>query len=247
MSTLQTYIVTSSLPVVVEEDGKSTSYNPGDVFEALDTNVSVTRLLSLGSIVPFVGQPVSGPMVISQGDQGPVGPTGPPGPGGESNTASSSGGDESLVLPKVGVDLRFKGLSAGAGVTLTPSPIDITISATGEFNTNSNAGGDEGLALPKAGSDLPLKGLTAGTNVTLTPGATDVTISAVSTGEANTNSNAGGTVGLALTKAGADLPLRGLTAGTAITLTPSGTDVTIAAAIPDPADENNILANQVFS
>jgi hypothetical protein len=48
-------------------------------------------------------------------------------------------------------------------------------------------------------------------------------------GEANTNSNAGGDVGLVNTPIGVDTPIKGLTAGTNITLTPSGTDVTINA------------------
>jgi len=49
-------------------------------------------------------------------------------PAGEINTASSSGG-ESLVLAKSGVDLPFKGLTAGTNVTFTPSVNDITINA----------------------------------------------------------------------------------------------------------------------
>ncbi len=48
------------------------------------------------------------------------------------------------------------------------------------------------------------------------------------TAEPNTSSNAGGDVGLALAKVVFDLPFRGLTAGTAVTLTPTATDVTIA-------------------
>ena len=129
MAVLRTYIVTSSLPVVVDDAGKTTVYNPGDVFEELDSNVSVTRLLALGRIVPFVGQPVSGPMVISQGQPGPAGPTGPAGTG-ESNTNSNAGGDVGLSLTKVGSDLPLRGLTAGAGVSLTPTPIDVIISVT---------------------------------------------------------------------------------------------------------------------
>jgi hypothetical protein len=49
------------------------------------------------------------------------------GGGGESNTASSAGG-ESLVLPKSGVDLPFKGLTSDASITLTANANDIEIS-----------------------------------------------------------------------------------------------------------------------
>ena len=195
------YIVVSPLPIVIEDDSGSTSYNPGDIFEALDNNVSVVRHLALNKIVETTGVPFTGGIFVSQGDPGPIGPTGP-------------------------------------------------IGVSGETNTSSNAGGTVGLALPKVGADLPLKGLTAGANITLTPSATDITIDAAATGEANTTSNAGGTEGLALAKVGADLPLKGLSAGANITLTPSATDVLIVATVPTvpaPEDENNVLANQVFS
>jgi hypothetical protein len=50
---------------------------------------------------------------------------------GEANTASNLGGDEGLFTTKSGVDLPFKGLTAGDNITLTPSGTDITIAATG--------------------------------------------------------------------------------------------------------------------
>lgn len=130
-ASLKSYIVVSSLPIVVEDEGgKSTSYNPGDVFQALDNNVSVVRLLAVQHIVPFVGQSVAGEFVVQEGPQGPTGPPGPAG-GGETNTNSNAGGDEGLVLPKSGVDTPIKGLTAGTNITLTPSATDITISAAG--------------------------------------------------------------------------------------------------------------------
>jgi len=244
------YIVVSPLPIVIEDDSGSTSYNPGDIFEALDNNVSVVRHLALNKIVETTGVPFTGGIFVSQGDPGPIGPTGPIGVSGETNTSSNAGGTVGLALPKVGFDLPFKGLTAGSGIILTPTPNTVVITSGGETNTSSNAGGTVGLALPKVGADLPLKGLTAGANITLTPSATDITIDAAATGEANTTSNAGGTEGLALAKVGADLPLKGLSAGANITLTPSATDVLIVATVPTvpaPEDENNVLANQVFS
>jgi hypothetical protein len=57
--------------------------------------------------------------------------------GGEANTASSLGG-ESLVGTKDGVDLRFKGLTAGANITLTPGPNSIEIAATGGVTLDTN-------------------------------------------------------------------------------------------------------------
>lgn len=195
----KTYMVVASQPIVIESEDRATSYNPGDIFQELDNNPSVVRHLSRGRIVETSSSPTSGPVYVAEGPPGPTGPQGDPGVSGEANTSSSAGGTASLVLPKVGIDLPFKGLTAGAGVTLVESPVDVTVIAGGEANTNSNAGGDEGLSLPKSGADLPLKGLTAGANVTLTPGANDITIAAT------------------------------------------------VPTVPAPEDENNVLANQVFS
>ena len=52
------------------------------------------------------------------------------GGGGENNTASSSGLGESLVLPKVGVDLPFKGISVSGDLTIESNSTDITIGHT---------------------------------------------------------------------------------------------------------------------
>jgi hypothetical protein len=53
-------------------------------------------------------------------------------------SSSSAGGTESLVLPKVGIDLPFKGLTAGTDITLTPGATDIVIDAPG-VSTNATA------------------------------------------------------------------------------------------------------------
>ena len=66
------YIVVSPLPIVIEDDSGSTSYNPGDIFEALDNNVSVVRHLALNKIVETTGVPFTGGIFVSQGDPGPI-------------------------------------------------------------------------------------------------------------------------------------------------------------------------------
>jgi len=50
--------------------------------------------------------------------------------GGEANTASNLGSGEEVFAQKVGVDLQFKSLVAGPGITLTPSSTEIAIAAT---------------------------------------------------------------------------------------------------------------------
>jgi hypothetical protein len=103
---------------------------------------------------------------------------------GEANTSSSAGGTASLVLAKVGVNLPFKGLTAGTNVTLTNNANDVVINSTGEVNTASSVGGTVSLVNAKVGVNLPFKGLTAGTNITLTNNTNDVVIN--STGGAAT-------------------------------------------------------------
>ena len=53
------------------------------------------------------------------------------GGGGEVNTASNVGAGEGVFKGKVGVDLEFKSLIGGAGVTITPGVDEITLSASG--------------------------------------------------------------------------------------------------------------------
>ena len=65
----------------------------------------------------------------------------------------------------------------------------------------------------------------------------DINNIVVPAGEANTSSNSGAGDGLALTKVGNDLPFKSLTAGTNITLTPTATEIEIAATIPAGTNE----------
>ncbi len=53
------------------------------------------------------------------------------GGGGEVNTASNVGAGDGVFKAKVGVDLQFKSLIGGAGVTITPGVDEITLSASG--------------------------------------------------------------------------------------------------------------------
>jgi hypothetical protein len=50
---------------------------------------------------------------------------------GEANTVSNLGAGEGVFSAKVGVDLQFKSLVAGTGITLTPSSTEIEIASTG--------------------------------------------------------------------------------------------------------------------
>lgn len=109
---------------------------------------------------------------------------------GEANTASNlTGGGTSagLYKQKVGVDLQFKSIRQGTGITLdtTTDSNALIINSSGEANTasHSSAGTGAGLIFKnKVGVDLVFKKIKAGSGVTVTDGADDVTIEAVNSG-----------------------------------------------------------------
>lgn len=90
----------------------------------------------------------------------PVGDGVGAGGGGEANTASSVGTGVPVVDSKVGVDLRFKSLVAGAGVTITDNGDDITITST------VVGGGADGVVtnVQLVGSNLNFTGTGGGFN-----------------------------------------------------------------------------------
>lgn len=57
---------------------------------------------------------------------------------GEANTTSNAGTGVGLALPKVGVDLPIKSLIAGAGITLTNNPNDVTVTAADIMSLDAN-------------------------------------------------------------------------------------------------------------
>lgn len=147
---------------------------------------------------------------------------------GEANTASNLGGGTGLFAAKVDFDLQFKSLVAGTGISLSNTATTVTITSTGEANTASNLGTGSFLFAAKSGTDLQFKSLVAGTGVTLTSNSTSVTINAPGTGEANTASNLGAGTAIFASKVGVDLQFKTLVAGSGVTISNTGTTVTIS-------------------
>lgn len=69
------------------------------------------------------------------------------GGGGEVNTASNLGSGAGVFASKVGVDLQFKSLVAGTGVTLTPTGTTITITASGAGGAVDSVNGQTGAVV----------------------------------------------------------------------------------------------------
>ena len=103
---------------------------------------------------------------------------------GQNNTASSSGVGYSLVLPKVGIDLPFKGLWVSGDLSISNNATDITIShsATAFNDTDTNTAqitSAGGLSLFKQRDNATqntIKGLTTTYGITLTSNTNDVNI-----------------------------------------------------------------------
>lgn len=90
-------------------------------------------------------------------------------PAGEANTASNVGSASAIGVfrQKLGTNLEFRGLRAGAGVTVTDEGTDVVITATGggatggEVNTASNLGsGVVQVYRQKVGADLRFRSVT---------------------------------------------------------------------------------------
>jgi len=168
---------------------------------------------------------------------------------GETNTASNLGTNGTLVqglfTVKNGVDLPFRSLAAGTGITLSSNAATVVIASTaasGETNTASNLGTNgtlvQGLFTVKNGLDFPFRSLAAGSGITLSSNTATVTITSTAEagGETNTASNLGtpsATIqGWYNSKSGADLRFRSIQAGTGITLSSNATTVTVSATAP---------------
>lgn len=107
--------------------------------------------------------------------------------------------------------------------------------------TLASAGGTETLVVDGVGPAITTKGLTAGTGIGLVGGANDVTISNTDGASSVTLASAGGTETLVVDGTGPSLTSKGLTAGTGITLTPSGTDVTISTSVSEPTLNSTVI------
>lgn len=122
-------------------------------------------------------------------------------------TLTSAGGTQSLVADGIGPTLAVKGITAGTGITLTPGANDITV---------TNASPDQTVAI-SSGTGISVTGVYPSFTVTNSSPASSVTLT-----------SAGGSQSLVTDGTGPTLAVKGITAGSGITLTPGANDLTIA-------------------
>jgi hypothetical protein len=195
------YAETSSTTVTI-----LTGVDDGDVFTFAPVAVSVaseggsTSATSLGSGADVYKQKVGDTLqfrslvagsnvTLTEGADGiTIAATGGGGGSGEANTTSNLGTGVGLAATKVGVNLPFKSIEAGTGITLNDDGSTVTITnntpATSISATNLGAVG-EGVYASKLGSELRFKKLVAGTNVSLASGVDSITINATGGGSSS--------------------------------------------------------------
>ena len=86
--------------------------------------------------------------------------------GGEINTASNQGPGVGLAMPKSGVDLPFKTLVAGSGISLTSSPSTVNINNTRVLNTQS-VGAGASIVKSSGESNIVFKTIKSGSSNTI--------------------------------------------------------------------------------
>lgn len=107
-----------------------------------DARISVASVDDLGDVDTSSSAPSANQVLTWSAVDGLWTPATPPGAtGGEANTGSNVGTGSGVFKQKVGVDLEFKSLVAGAGIGITNNASDLTIAFTGiasDFDMTNN-------------------------------------------------------------------------------------------------------------
>lgn len=175
---------------------------------------------------------------------------------------ADSGSLTAIVAPAVGKTLRIvRTVPLTQTLNLVPNDpfpaeamedaLDRIVQMVQQAGLGTSGGGGAAITLTNVGAgsvlmtgpvsdNYSIKSITAGANITLTPSATELQIAAAAPGETNTASNLGAGSGVFASKSGVDLRFKSLVAGTNITLTPSGTEILIAATSGVAGETNTI-------
>lgn len=132
---------------------------------------------------------------------------------GEINTGVNIGAGQGVFASKSGLNLQFKSLVAGTGVSIGSSSTELVINATGigEFNDGVNIGSGTGLIYDsKLGTDIQLRSLISlSPSLTITTNGSNIEFDFTPTvGEINDGQNTGGFNEVFRDKVGLDLRFR---------------------------------------
>jgi hypothetical protein len=126
--------------------------------------------------------------------------------------------------------LKFRTLTAGSGIVITPGTNEIVIASDSATTSATNLGTGTGIFTTKSGKNIQLRSLKAGVgniNLTVTASGTGNEIEFLNTAEINTASNLGSGTGVFAQKAGYDLQFKSLVAGNNVSFTTDSTTITI--------------------
>jgi len=155
------------------------------------------------------------------------------GGGGEANTASNLGDGDGVYAQKVGVDLQFKSLENGSGITLSSDANEVTISSS--VTPEGTVCTDNGTGLGWCnGGNVNIKSVIAGTGISIADTTDDLTITNTVT---DTNSCSSTGTGEPVCESANNI--NSLIAGTGISITDTAGDLTVTNTAP--ATNHNLL------
>jgi hypothetical protein len=145
-------------------------------------------------------------------------------------------GGTSLVSDTTGPGMTIRGLTSGSGISLTQNLNDIQITNT-SLNTAvalTNLGGTS-IVSDTTGPGMTIRGLTSGSGISLTQNLNDIQITNSSRADQVTLASGGGSQGLVGglvgDNIGPGLVMKGLNAGTGISLSSNSGSVTIGTSV----------------
>jgi hypothetical protein len=149
----------------------------------------------------------------------------------------SSGLDAYIYAGMTGINLGFRGLKMGDGLTASQYDDYITLSTTVRNNSGVNLVGGSPLYYGMIGDNLAFRSLTAGSNITITNIGNQIQISSSGGGGSVTGAvNLGASAGeLYVGPVGSNLGFRSITPGYGIAVTKVGNNIQIDATIADGA------------
>ena len=145
-----------------------------------------------------------------------------------SSVSLTSLGGSSLVVGVTGPSMSLHGLSSGTGISIADvgTTLQITNDSPASSVSLSSLGGSS-IVVGGTGPTMSLHGLSSGTGISIADVGTTLEITNDSPASSVTLTSVGGSSSLVQDGTGAALGVRGLTAGTGISVTQNATDVTI--------------------